>query len=147
MAHGRSKRSFILFNLATTAIEEAGLLLVLYGILPWFGINTHLWLAAVLVLAWAAWSYLTYRIGARTIDRMPILGAEALVGTRGITTTLLSPTGYLRTGSELWRAHSIAGDINIEVEVVIVAVKGLTLHVIPFQRLPPATDVAHLPIP
>jgi membrane-bound ClpP family serine protease len=135
MVHGKGKKSFIFFNLATTTIEEAVLLLVLYGILPWFGVITPIWLVCIIVLAWAAWSYLTYRIGARTIDRMPILGAEALVGTRGITTTLLSPTGYVRTGSELWQAHSVSGEINAEVEVVIVEVKGLTLLVIPSPEI------------
>jgi NfeD-like C-terminal, partner-binding len=53
------------------------------------------------------------------------------VGIKCRTTTPLSPQGYVLAGSELWRAHSIHGDVNAEVEVVTVDVKGLTLIVKP----------------
>lgn len=133
MVHTKSKRSFALFNLATTAAEEIALILGLLWFLPKLGIIVPPWLVIVLVMAWGAWSYLTYRIGARTLNILPVVGAEALPGVRCKTITPLSPGGYVQAGSELWKAHSIAGDINSEVEVVIVEVKGLTLLV----RQPP----------
>jgi membrane-bound ClpP family serine protease len=135
MAHTKDKRSFILFNLATTVVEETALMVVLLWLLPKLGMEVHPWLVIVLAVAWGAWSYLTYRIGARTLNIIPVVGAEALPGVRCRTITPLSPGGYVQAGSELWRAHSTAGDINSEVDVVIVEVKGLTLLV----KQPPET--------
>jgi len=74
-------RSFALFCLVTTIIEEAVLIAVLLWLLPHFGISIPIWLFVVLVLAWAAWSYLTYRLGKRSIGKPPAVGPEAMVGT------------------------------------------------------------------
>jgi membrane-bound ClpP family serine protease len=135
MAHGKGKMSFVLFNLATTVVEETALMLVMLWLLPSLGMDVPPWIVIVLAMVWAAWSYLTYRIGAKTIEKIPVVGAEALVGVRCITTTPLLPGGYVQAGSELWRAHSTAGDINSEVEVVVVEVKGLTLLVKPSSEI------------
>jgi membrane protein implicated in regulation of membrane protease activity len=130
--HGKNKGSFALFCLVTTIIEEAVLVAVLLWLLPHFGINIPIWLFVVLVLAWAGWSYLTYRLGKSAISKTPAVGPEAMVGTICQTTTSLCPVGYVQAGTELWRAYSIAGDIDAGVEVVIVGIKGLTLFVAVF---------------
>jgi membrane-bound ClpP family serine protease len=129
MREGKRKRSFVIFNLVTTSAEEIILVVVLMAILPRLGVNIPIWLVLLLVLAWAVWSYITYRLGARAIDKIPVVGAEALIGIMCRTTTPLSPIGYVKVGGELWLAHSIAGDIDSEVEVVIVELRGLTLLV------------------
>jgi membrane-bound ClpP family serine protease len=129
MMPGRSRRSFALYSLVTTLAEEALLVIVLLAVLPRFGIVIPVWLVVVLPLAWAAWSYFAYRLGKKVIGRTSVAGTEALVGTRCKTSTPLSPVGYVRAGSELWRARSISGDIDAEVEVIISEVKGLTLFV------------------
>jgi len=95
MLPGKNKRSFALFCLVTTVIEEAVLVAVLLWLLPRFGITIPLWLFIVLVLAWAGWSYLTYRLGKKTIGKTPTVGPEAMVGTLCQTTTPLCPVGYV----------------------------------------------------
>jgi membrane-bound ClpP family serine protease len=129
MGKRKGKRSFGLINLVTTAVEEAVLVLILLVILPRLGVNIPIQLVVLSVVVWAAWSYITYRLGARAIDKIPVVGAEALIGIMGRTTTPLSPIVYVKVGGELWQAHSIAGDIDSEVEVVIVELRGLTLLV------------------
>jgi len=131
MLPGKNKWSFALFCLVTTIIEEAVLIAFLLWLLPHFGISIPIWLSVVLVLAWAAWSYLTYQLGKRSIGKTPAAGPEAMVGIIYKTTTPLCPEGYVQVGIELWRACSISGDIDAGVEVVIVGRKGLTLFVIP----------------
>ncbi len=131
MLPGKKKRSFALFSLVTTIIEEIVLMAVLLGLLPHSGISIPIWLVMVLALAWAAWSYLTYRLGKKVIGKPPVVGPETMVGLRCTTTMPLSPMGYVQAGSELWRACSIAGDIDAGVEVVTVGMKGLTLFVTP----------------
>lgn len=120
---------YSLFSLVTAIIEEAILILLLLWVLPWLGVSIPVWLVIVMALAWGAWSYLTYHLGKRLVGRRPAVGAETLVGARCRTTTPLSPVGYVQVGNELWRACSKVGDIDAEVEVVIVGLKGVTLFV------------------
>jgi membrane protein implicated in regulation of membrane protease activity len=124
-----SKRAFLILNIFTTIVEEAVLVTVMLVVLPHLGINVSIWLAVLLAFAWAVWSYISYRLGRRSIDQSPVIGAEALVGDRGITTTPLMPKGYVKVGSEFWQARSTCGNIDTGVEVIIVEVKGLTLLV------------------
>jgi membrane-bound ClpP family serine protease len=129
MGHGKRKRTFAIFNLVTTSAEEVVLVVVLMVILPRLGVNIPIQLVVLSIVVWATWSYITYRLGARTIDKMPVVGAEALIGIRCRTITPLSPNGYVKVASELWQAYSMDREINSEVEVVIVELKGLTLIV------------------
>jgi len=145
MMPGRTKRSFALYSLVTTIVEQAILVIVLLAVLPRFGIGIPVWLVVVLSLAWAAWSYFAYRMGEKVIGRTPVAGPEALVGVRCITTTPLSPVGYVRAGSELWRARSISGDIDTEVEVIISEVKGLTLFVMQSSDMSTSPSSFELP--
>jgi len=93
MVPGKNKRSFALFCLVTTIIEEAVLVTVLLWLLPHFGVNVPAWLFIMLVLAWAAWSYLTYRLGKSAIGKTPAVGPEAMVGTICQTATPLVRRG------------------------------------------------------
>lgn len=124
------KRSYALFSLVTTLVEEAGLAPIVLLLLPQFGINIPVWLLILFIVLWAAYSYITFRLGKKVIGRAPLVGAEALIGARGVTTTPLSPEGYVRLGTELWRAHSLAGDISEKTEVMVREMKGLTLFVL-----------------
>jgi membrane-bound ClpP family serine protease len=129
MGRLKGKKFFLIYNLVTTSFEEVVLVIVLTAVLPRLGLNIPVWLVFLLVLAWAVWSYITYRLGARAIDKTPVVGAEALIGIRCRTITPLSPLGYVKVGSEMWQAYSTVGDISTDVEVLIVELKGLTLLV------------------
>ena len=139
MLPSKKLRLFALFNIISTVIEEAVLIIVLLWLLPRFGIMIPLWLVVVLALAWAAWSYLTYSLVKKVIGKPPAVGPETMVDIRCRTITPLSPVGYVQAGSELWRAYSITRDIDAEVEVVITEVKGLTLLVLPLTDISSAT--------
>ncbi|MFC1909860.1 NfeD family protein [Chloroflexota bacterium] len=129
MSAGKNIKSYALFCLFTTLIEEAALVAALLWFLPQFGITIPVWVIAMLALAWAGWSYTTYWLGKKAIDKSPVLGLEAMIGTICKTTTPLVPEGYVRTKNELWRACSIAGDVGSGRQVVIVSVEKLTLFV------------------
>ena len=129
---GKRRKSFTAFNIVTTVIEEAILVVFLAVILPAVGVNVPLYIIAVSAAAWAGWSFLTYRLGLRAIEKTPATGAEALVGAKCRTTVPLEPVGYIKIRNEQWLARSITGEIQSGVEVVIIEVKGLTLMVKPF---------------
>jgi membrane-bound ClpP family serine protease len=108
-------------SLVTALIEEALLVSLLLWVLPWLGASIPLWFVIVLALAWGSRCHLTYHLGKRLIGKRPAMGAETLVGARCRTATPLSPVGYLRVGSERWRACSTAG---LGVRKSIVLLKG-----------------------
>ena len=119
----------LIVAIVTTLIYELALIAVVLWGLPRLGIYIPMPGLVVLVLAWAAWSYLTYWLGKGAIGKTPAVGPEAMVGIICRTTTPLCPLGYVQAGIELWRAYSISGDVDAGVEVVTVGMKGLTLFV------------------
>jgi membrane protein implicated in regulation of membrane protease activity len=58
------------------------------------------------------------------------VGAEALVGKRGIAVGPLSPEGQVRVDGELWKARC-SGYAAPETPVVVTGLDGLTLEVEP----------------
>ncbi len=131
MQADKKKRAYTIYSLVRTLFDEAALAALVLWLLPGVGINIPVWLLVVFMVAWAVYSYFTSRLVGKLIGRTAAVGPEALIGVKCITTTPLFPDGYVRVGTELWRACSIAGDIDAGVEVVTVGMKGLTLFVTP----------------
>jgi len=59
----------------------------------------------------------------------PITGKEALPGKICVTTTHLTPHGFVKYNGELWRAGCLDGEIPKGERVKIVGIDGLTLIV------------------
>jgi len=136
----RGQRAYALYILISTIIQEAILIVGLLLILPYFGVNVPIWVVVMVSLGWAVWSYIGYTLGANVLARKPVSGIEAMVGAMCRTTTPLSPRGYVRAGSELWKAYSSRAHVDADVDVMIVEVKGLIVHVAPL------TDTGNGPV-
>jgi membrane protein implicated in regulation of membrane protease activity len=93
----------------------------------------------IVEMPWAA----VLIVGAATVDigesllllrwsqrRRATVGAEALVGKRGVAVTDLWPQGQVKVNGELWNARSDGG-VEAGAAVVVRAVDGLTLDVEP----------------
>ncbi len=135
MRTDKKRRGYTLYSLVTTLIEEAALAAVVLWVLPHFGIKIPLWLLIVLVMAWGIYSYLSFRLGKKALSKAPAVGTEAMIGLRCKATTPLSPSGYVLVGSELWAAHSVAGNVSPGTEMVITEIKGLTVFVRPLSSV------------
>jgi membrane-bound ClpP family serine protease len=129
----KKKRAYSLYSLGRLLFDEAALAAVAFWVLPRFNISIPLWLIIVFMVAWAVYSYFISRLVARVMGKATAVGPEALIGVRCITTTSLFPDGYVQVGTELWRARSMAGDIETGAEVVIVGINRLTLLVKPSE--------------
>jgi membrane protein implicated in regulation of membrane protease activity len=121
----------------TTLLEQAALVAVVLWLLPMAGINIPLWGLISLVAALGVYASVTYRLGRKTLAREPILSPG--VGSRGRTTTLISPTGYVRVNGELWPASS-ESKIGAGEEVSVAGMEGMTLLVRPADRADAGTD-------
>jgi len=122
-------KKYTAYSIISSLVEEAALAAVVLWVLPRLGINIPLWGLILMMLALGACEYISYRISKNTLDKKPIVWPD--IGSRGITTTQLAPGGYVKVGSELWKAASTSADMDEGKEVVVVGVKGLTLLVAP----------------
>jgi len=119
-------KAYTVHNLITTLLEEAALAAVVLWLLPMFGINIPLWGLILMIAALGAYAWVNYRLGRKALNKKPIISPD--VGSRGQTTTPISPTGYVRVNGELWRASS-SSTINADEEIVVVGMKEMTLLV------------------
>jgi|GEM_PF-478109 len=121
-------RRYTAHVIITTLLEEAALVAVVLWGLPMFGINVPLWGLIVLMAALGTYASLTYRLGRKALARKPTVSPG--VGSRGRTTTLISPTGYVRVNGELWPAWSNA-TIGAGEEIAVAGMERMTLLISP----------------
>ena len=128
----RSKQ-YTAYTIVTTVLEGIAVAAVILWLLPKFGINVPLWGLILLIVAFLVYSYLTYHLGKKALERKPVVSAEAIIGSEGKAITALAPEGYVRVCGELWKASATIPAIGKDEEVVVVGIEGLTLFVAPLD--------------
>ena len=124
-----TQKGYIVFSIVTGLLEEAALAAVVLWLLPLLGVNIPIWGLILLMVAYGVKEGITYRIGARALQRKPVVSLEGMVGCYGKATTPLAPNGYVRVEGELWWTSSTGPNIDEGDEIVIVGIKRLTLFV------------------
>ena len=119
----------LIIAIVSTTLEEIALALgVLWG-LPKLGIHIPLWVLIIVMMAWAAYTVTTYRMGSRALRRKPVHGLTAMLGSEGKVVRSLAPEGLVRIKGELWKAKSASGSMDIGEKVIVVGQDGLELTV------------------
>ena len=119
----------LIIAIVSTTLEEAALAAgVLWG-LPKLGIHIPLWVLIIVMLAWCAYTVITYRMGSRALRRKPVDGLIAMLGSEGEVVSPLVPEGMVRIKGELWRAKSASGRMDTGEEVTVVGQDRLKLIV------------------
>jgi len=131
-------RKYTAYAITTSLLDELALVAVVLWLLPRFGIDIPLWGLALLMIALGEYSYIIYKLGKKALDKKPIVSPD--IGNRGKTTTPLTPRGYVRLGTEMWKASSIDSSIDAGEEVVVVGMQGMTLLVAPLDKGNHGTD-------
>lgn len=129
-----SKKTYIIFNIATGLLKGAVLLFVILWVLPLWEINIPIWGLSLLAVAFMIYEIVTFRLGRRALERKPVIWSGAIVGCCGQATTPLTPDGYVKVNGELW--HAFSSDTNIDEgdDIVVVEMNRLTLRVAPFSE-------------
>jgi len=125
-------RKYTAYAITTSLLEELALVAVVLWLLPGIGINIPLWGLILLMIALGAYSYMTYKLEKKALDKKPIILPD--IGSRGKVTTPLTPRGYVRIGAELWKASSTDSSIDAGEKVVVIGMQGMTLLVAPFDK-------------
>jgi len=117
--------------ITTSLLEEAALVAVVLWLLPKVAINIPLWGLILMMIALGVYNYITYRVGKKSLDKKPIISPD--IGSRGRTTTTVSPKGYVRVNGELWQASSNS-TIDSGEEIAVVGIEGMTLLISPVEK-------------
>jgi len=119
----------LIIAIVSTLLEEAALAVgVLWG-LPKLGIHIPPWVLIIVMVAWAAYTITTYRMGSRALRKKPIVGLIDMVSSKGEVVRSLVPEGLVRIKGELWRAKSASGRLDTGEKVIVVGQDGLKLTV------------------
>lgn len=125
----KSGRWHTVYSIISTILEEAGIAVLMMVVLPVFGISIPLWGIVAVLVAFAVFSYITYRIGHPTVLYDGITDPNSIVGKEGIVEVDLNPAGYVRVEGELWKAAAAGGGLRKGDVVVITGINGLELTV------------------
>ena len=124
-------KRYTALTITTSLLEEAALVAVVLWLLPKVAINIPLWGLILMMIALGAYNYKTYRLGKKALDKKPTISPD--IGSRGRTTTPVSPKGYVRINGELWQASSNS-TIDSGEEIAVVGIEGMTLLIIPVEK-------------
>lgn len=89
-----------------------------------------MWGLVLIMAAFLAYSIFTYIKGRGAMRKSPLVAPEVVIGSKGRVATAIDPRGYVRVKGELWKAQS-GYRLQPDDEVVVVAVKGIQLVVVP----------------
>jgi membrane-bound ClpP family serine protease len=122
----------LIWAIVSTLLEEAAIAAIVLRGLPYLGIH-HFPLAGLiaLMIAWGAYSVITYQRGSRALKKEPLGGLPDMVGSQGEVVSPLAPQGLVRIKGELWQAKSASGRMDTGEEVSVVGQDGLKLMVRP----------------
>jgi membrane protein implicated in regulation of membrane protease activity len=124
-------KRYTAYTIITTLLEEAALVAVVFWLLPRLGINIPLWGLILMMVALGIYAWVAYWFGKKALDKKPMISPG--IGSRGRTTTPISPTGYVRVNGELWQASS-SSTIGAGEEIAVVGVEGMTLLISPVAQ-------------
>ncbi|MFC1860736.1 NfeD family protein [Chloroflexota bacterium] len=110
-------------------LDDVAALALVFVILWFFKIRIPFYLATVIALLFGTLTFITHKAVMPILHKKKTTGSEGMIGLNGEVIEPLKPRGIVKVGDELWKARTV--DIHIEAgeEVVIVSLKGLTLHV------------------
>jgi membrane-bound ClpP family serine protease len=117
----------LILAIVSTILEEAAIVVIVLWGLPQLGIHIPLAGLIAVMVAWGAFTVITYRMGSRALKKKPVVGLPTMIGSRGKVVSPLAPEGFIRIKGELWEATSAGGNIDTGEEVTVVGQDGLKL--------------------
>ena len=124
-------RRYTALAITTSLLEEAALMAVVLWLLPKVAINIPFWGLILMMIALGVYNYINYRLGKKALTKKPMISLD--IGSRGRTTTPISPKGYVRVNGELWQASSNS-TIDAGEEIAVVGIEGMTLLISPVEK-------------
>ncbi len=119
----------LILAIVSTILEEVAIVVIVLWALPQVEIQIPLWGLIIIMVAWAAYSIFTFRLGTRALIREQVVGFPNMIGTRGEVVSPLTPEGLIRIRGELWIARTDGDVIKPGGKVIVIDQKRLKLVV------------------
>jgi len=119
----------LILAIVSILLEEAALAVIVLWGLPQLDIHIPLAGLIAMMVAWGAYSIITYRIGSRALRRKPVISLSPMISSRGKVVSPLDPEGLIKIKGELWVAKSAGERMDTGEEVIVVGQEGLKLIV------------------
>ena len=129
----------LILAIVSTLLEEAAIAVIVLWGLPQLDIHIPLAGLIAMMVAWGAYTVITYRIGSRALRKKPVVGLPDMVGGKGEVVSPLDPEGLIKIKGELWITKSAGGRIDTGEEVTVTEQDGLKL-VVHRSNIPEETE-------
>ena len=110
-------------------LDEAAVIVVILLILYYLGIQIPLAIMIGGGIMVGIFVFIIHIAVIRSFHRKPVTGREELIGTQGRVVEPLTPVGTIIVKGEYWKAKSLGDNIDVDENVKIVGLNGLTLKV------------------
>lgn len=110
-------------------LDEAAVLVVVILALHFFGIRIPLPITITVVIILGIFVFIIHIAVISSFHRKQVTGREGMIGTQGRVVEPLIPVGAITVKGEYWRAKSVDDNIEVDENVEIVRLEGLTLEV------------------
>jgi membrane-bound ClpP family serine protease len=122
-------KSRLIITIISNIFWEALIAGAVIWVLPWLGIRIPLWGIVLIMIIFAIYAWIMYRIGSRTLGKKAIPGSTDMIGVTGRVVKILKPEGFISIEGELWEAAAESGSIEPGTDVIVTGQKGLKLVV------------------
>jgi len=120
---------YAVYSVISTILQEIAIVAIVLWVLPDFNIHVPLWGLVILVVAFAVYAYVTYRLGRMALILKPMVAPETIIGNQGKVVRPLNPEGYVKIQGVLWKASCVESELEVGDEVVVVEIDRLKLIV------------------
>ena len=110
-------------------LDEAAVVLLVIAVLHFFRIVIPLPVTIVLALVLGVFVFVIHVTVIPSFHRRIVTGSEGMLGVQGRVVKPLNPVGAIVIKGEHWRAKSVEDSIEVDDNVEIVGLDGLTLNV------------------
>ena len=110
-------------------LDEAAVVVVIILVLHFLEIRIPLPITITIAIVGGICIFLIHVAVIPSFRRKQVTGREGMVGTQGRVVKPLTPIGTIIVNGEYWRAKSLDDFIEVDEDVEIVGLEGLTLRV------------------
>jgi membrane-bound ClpP family serine protease len=110
-------------------LDEVAALFIVILVLRFFEIKLPLIVIVIIALIAGTLIFIVHRAVIPTFHKKQVTGREGMIGLQGRVVKSLTPIGVVTVAGEYWKAKSADENIEVDEDVEITGIDGLTLRV------------------
>ena len=115
-------------------LDEAVVLVLIFLLLNYFDVQIPVPITIFVLLLVAVLVFIIHIKVVPSFRWKQVTGREGMIGSQGRVVESLTPVGTINVQGELWKANSVDGGIEVNENVKVVGMEGLTLKVVRLQE-------------